>query len=205
MKTLLFLGDSITDCYHNYDTDNLGEGYVRMIAETLGYGFGKVKVINKGVDGLTLSGLDRLWKRDGASLNPDIITILIGINDIGMIKNTGLDPVFALKEFKMNYQLLISQIREQYQVPIVLMEPFIFPHPEEYKNWEPELLEMNRIIRSLVKEMDLTFIPLWPDLLDAAKLYSYPEITVDGIHLTDPGHLIIANKWLNTCGELIDL
>ena len=124
MKTLLFLGDSITDCYHNYDTDNLGEGYVRMIAETLGYGFGKVKVINKGVDGLTLSGLDRLWKRDGASLNPDIITILIGINDIGMIKNTGLDPVFALKEFKMNYQLLISQIREQYQVPIVLMEPY---------------------------------------------------------------------------------
>ena len=44
---------------------------------------------------------------------------------------------------------------------------------------------MNRIIRSLAKEMDLTFIPLWPDLLDAAKLYSYPEITVDGIISAD--------------------
>lgn len=197
MKTLLFLGDSITDCYHNYDTDNLGEGYVRMIAETLGYGFGKVKVINKGVDGFTISRLTQLWKREKDSLSADMITILIGINDIGVIKNTGRDAEFALKEFKMNYELLIQQIKEQYDVPIVLMEPFIFPCPQEYILWENELKEMSGIIEFLAKKHGLTFIPLWDKLRYISEQLSYDEITIDGIHLTELGHRMIAETWLD--------
>lgn len=197
MKTLLFLGDSITDCCHNYDTDNLGEGYVRMIAEKLGYGFGKVKVINKGIDGFTVSGVNRLWMRDSKVFSPDVITILIGINDVGVMKNTFCDPEFALQEFKMNYQLLIQRIREIFDGPIILMEPFIFPCPEEYKTWEPEVAAMNEIIKNLAKQYNLVFISLWDRLLLAADKISYQKVTTDGIHLTDLGHMIITEAWLD--------
>lgn len=197
MKTLLFLGDSITDCYHNFDTDSLGEGYVRKIAEKLGYGFGKVKVVNKGIDGFTISGLNRLWARDHENLTPDVITILIGINDIGVMKNTLRDSEFALQEFKMNYQLLIEKIKESFTGPIILMEPFIFPCPEEFKTWEAELTALNDIIRNLAKKHNLVFIPLWDRLLMACEKTSYQDVTIDGIHLTDFGHEILAETWLN--------
>lgn len=197
MKTLLFLGDSITDCYHNYDTDSLGEGYVRMIAEKLGYGFGKVKVVNKGIDGFTISGVNRLWIRESKNFSPDVITILIGINDIGVMKNGEKDSDFALQEFKMSFKLLIERIRESFAGPIILMEPFVFPCPEEYKNWEPELNEMNDIIKKLAEKYSLTFVPLWDRLLYACEQTSYQQITVDGIHLTDLGHEIIAETWMD--------
>lgn len=196
MKTLLFLGDSITDCFHNYDMDGLGEGYVRMIAEQLGYGFGKVKVVNKGFDGFTISALSRLWERDADHLSFDVLTILIGINDLSVMKNVGMDTAFALKEFKAKYNTLIKKIRQKFQGPILLMEPFIFPYPEAYKLWEEDLKSMSSEISSVAKQNNTLYIPLWERLLYAAKETSCQRITTDGVHLTDLGHAVIANAWL---------
>ncbi|MBR5488179.1 MAG: lipase, partial [Firmicutes bacterium] len=81
MKNLLFLGDSITDCNHYFDPDNLGYGYVRMISYKLKTPDKNYQVFNKGNDGFTVSALRRLWKRSCLNLKPDFITILIGIND----------------------------------------------------------------------------------------------------------------------------
>lgn len=214
MKKLLFLGDSITDCYHSFDVDNLGEGYVRIIAEKLGYGFGNVKVSNMGYDGFTLPALKRLWNRISAEksaaitndteapssnddLNADFITILIGINDIAVMKNTGTDPVFALEEFKIGYKTLIEQIKKSYNCPILLMEPFIFPHPAEYAAWEPELRQMNDIIKKITEIYHIGYLPLWDKLKENADRYGYNTITTDGIHLTTEGHRILADSWLD--------
>ena len=198
MNTILFLGDSITDCYHNYDMDGLGEGYVRMIAEHLGYGFEKVKIINKGFDGFTISALSRMWDRDNVHLSFDLLTILIGINDLAMMKNTGLDMDFSLKEFKMKYNFLIQKIRQKFQGPIILMEPFVFPYPEEYKLWEEDLKIMSGEIKDVAKQHNLIYIPLWERLLHASRETSYQRVTTDGVHLTDLGHAVIANTWLET-------
>ena len=205
MKTLLFLGDSITDCFHNYDTDGLGEGYVRMIAEELGFGFGHVKVINKGFDGFTISALSRLWERDGAHLACDVMTILIGINDLSVIKNTGLDAEFAIKEFKMKYKLLIQKIRQTFQGPILLMEPFVFPYPQAYKRWEADLKLMSEEIKDVAKQNDLVYVPLWERLIYAAKETSYDKITTDGIHLTKLGHAVLAQVWLEAAKKSYDI
>lgn len=203
MKTLLFLGDSITDCYHNYDMDGLGEGYVRMIAEQLKYGSGEVKIINKGFDGFTISALSRMWERDANSLDCDAVTILIGINDLSVMKQTRSDTAFAIKEFKLKYGHLIRSIRQRFQGPIFLMEPFIFPYPEEYKLWEDDLKLMSCEIQSLAQQNQLSYILLWDRLLHAAKETSYSEITTDGVHLTDLGHAVIAQAWFEKLTEEI--
>ena len=196
MKTFLFLGDSITDCNHYFDPENLGFGYVRKIAEKIKTPDSSYQMLNKGNDGFTVSALRRLWNRSGLNLKPDHITILIGINDLAVIKNTGITPSVGLADFREHYQSLIDEIRTVTDCPILLMEPFIFPYPAEYATWEAELQQMNQIIRQLAKDNALTFLPLWNQLFTASKTEGFSEITTDGIHLTGTGHDLLAAQWL---------
>ena len=196
MKTLLFLGDSITDCNHYFDPENLGYGYVRMIEKQINTPDKNYQVQNFGNDGFTVPALRRLWQRKGLNLKPDFITILIGINDLAVIKNTGITPSVGLAQFREQYYALIEDIRVIADCPILLMEPFIFPHPAEYASWEPELHQMNKLIRQLAFDNGLFFLPLWEDLLSAAKKDGFSEITTDGIHLTAEGHKILAGQWI---------
>ena len=196
MKNLVFLGDSITDCNHYFDPDNLGYGYVRMISDKINTPDKNYQVFNKGNDGFTVPALRRLWKRSCLNLKPDFITILIGINDLAVIKNTGITPSVGLSDFRDQYQALIEDIRLMTDCPILLMEPFIFPHPAEYATWEAELYQMNGIIRKLASDNNLGFLPLWENLQSIAKKEGYPEITTDGIHLTSEGHKLLADRWL---------
>ena len=196
MKTLLFLGDSITDCNHYFDPENLGYGYVRMIEKQINTPDKNYQVQNFGNDGFTVPALRRLWQRKGLNLKPDFITILIGINDLAVIKNTGVTPSVGLAQFREQYQALIEDIRLMTDCPILLMEPFIFPHPAEYANWESELHQMNKLIRQLAFDNGLFFLPLWEDLLSTAQKEGFSEITTDGIHLTAEGHKILADQWI---------
>ena len=196
MKRFVFLGDSITDCYHNFDSENLGEGYVRLIHERLYLANKEIQIINKGFDGFTLAALKRLWKQQSDTLLPDVLTILIGINDVGVIHNTGMDPAFALAEFKVSFEVLLNDIRKKYKIPIIIMEPFLFPYPEKYKVWFDTLTKMNQIIKEISQKYNLIHIPLWETMLQMAEKYGYDAITTDGIHLTTNGHSILADKWL---------
>lgn len=196
MKTLLFLGDSITDCNHSFEPENLGYGYVRMISEKMNTPEPKYQVLNKGNDGFTVPAVRRMWKRNCLNLQPDFITILVGINDLAVIKNTGITPSVALAEFREQYQALTEDVRMMTDCPILLMEPFIFPHPAEYSTWEPELHKMSEIIQEITAANDLAFLPLWEKLKNFAKNQGYSATTTDGIHLTEAGHRIIANNWL---------
>lgn len=196
MKDLLFLGDSITDCNHYFDPENLGQGYVRMISDQINTPDKVYQVLNKGNDGFTVPAARRLWKRSCLNLQPDFITILIGINDLAVMRNTGITASVGLADFREQYQTLIDDIRMMTDCPILLMEPFIFPYPAEYSTWEPELHAMSEIIQDIASKNQVTFLPLWENLLLEAKKYGYSEITIDGIHLTKYGHQLIAEKWI---------
>lgn len=196
MKNLLFLGDSITDCNHYFDPENLGQGYVRMIYGKINTPDKIYQVLNKGNDGFTVPAVRRLWKRSCLNLQPDFITILIGINDLAVMRNTGITASVGLADFREQYQTLIDDIRMMTDCPILLMEPFIFPYPAEYSTWEPELHAMSEIIQDIASKNQVTFLPLWENLLLEAKKYGYSEITIDGIHLTKYGHQLIAEKWI---------
>ena len=196
MKDLLFLGDSITDCNHYFDPENLGQGYVRMIYGKINTPDKIYQVLNKGNHGFTVPAVRRLWKRSCLNLQPDFITILIGINDLAVMRNTGITASVGLADFREQYQTLIDDIRMMTDCPILLMEPFIFPYPAEYSTWEPELHAMSEIIQDIASKNQVTFLPLWENLLLEAKKYGYSEITIDGIHLTKYGHQLIAEKWI---------
>ena len=81
MTILTCLGDSITDCEHCFSRDFLGNGYVKMLSDCLKRDGSDYQVRNYGTDGFTINRLLQRIQGD-SDFTSDIITILIGINDI---------------------------------------------------------------------------------------------------------------------------
>ena len=199
MKNFVFLGDSITDAERLWipEYNGLGNGYVQLLAEKLSNNF---TVINKGHDSFTLPFLLRNLTTDCLSLSPAAVSILIGINDIGVAKNTGKN--LRAQEFAYNYDTLIRRLLEASISSVFLLSPFVFSRPQEYLNWLPEVREVENTIEALARQYQLPFLPLQERMQESEKQYGTEMLTPDGIHLTPFGHELLAKWWLEAFADL---
>lgn len=190
--TYVFIGDSITCANRLWLPENggLGDGYVSMIAQSLKMVLPDALILNKGYDGFTVPALMRRLSEDCIFKNPDYVTVLAGINDIGIAMNTGV----SLKEqnFAGSYDRLLSRLCCGTHAAILCAAPFIFPHPQEYANWIPLIRETENIIAALCARYHISFVPLHDTLNKIAVQNGYDFITPDGIHLTEAGHRLLA-------------
>ena len=199
MKNFVFLGDSITDAERLWlpEYNGLGNGYVQLLAEKLSHEF---TVINKGHDTFTLPFLLRNLETDCLSFSPAAVSILIGINDIGVAKNTGKS--LRAQEFASIYDTLIRRLLEASISSVFLLSPFIFSRPQEYLNWLPEVREVENTIENLARQYQLPFLPLQERMQESEKQYGTEMLTPDGIHLTPFGHELLAKWWLEAFAGL---
>ena len=209
---IICLGDSITDCSHLFNDFPLGNGYVQMLSEM----FNKkisirqpvsrsgnpdssnvVQIKNYGFDGFTVARvLDNIRQHRISLHRSPIITLLIGINDIGLMMNTDRtadQQKQMMSEFSDHYEELLKLLTADAR-QVILMEPFIFPHPEEYRIWIPYVRIMSKLIRKLSEKYRLPFLPLHDDLNEIATEEGFDAVTIDGIHLTAHGHELLARK-----------
>ena len=198
MKNFVFLGDSITDAERLWipEYNGLGNGYVQLLAEKLSNNF---TVINKGHDTFTLPFLLRNLECDCLSFFPAAVSILIGINDIGVAKNTGKS--LRAQEFAYNYDTLIRRLLEASISSVFLLSPFVFSRPQEYLNWLPEVQKVENTMEALARQYQLPFLPLQERMQEAEK-YGTDALTPDGIHLTAFGHELLAKWWLEAFADL---
>lgn len=196
MKTLLFLGDSITDAGRLFSKcpDGLGDGYVAALDSMINDGAVNFRLINKGHDGFTVPRIISRLPQDCYPFKPDIVSILAGINDAAVCMNTGI----SLEDygFTDHYENLLLSVRSHTTAKIICAGPFIFPYPREYLNWIPLVREMEQRIRELAAKYRITYTPLQDPLNEAAQEYGWEKITVDGVHLTGLGHRLAAEAWL---------
>lgn len=198
MTHLLCLGDSITDCGRLFDDPPLGRGYVRILSRKLGEKGQNWHITNCGVDGFTTARLLTNAEPFYLPLQADIITVLIGINDIGIMMNTRRTPAQQAEMMKntlQQYRKLLLYLSKGCH-RLVLMEPFIFPWPQEYQGWIPHVRTLSQGIRSLAKEFHHPYLLLHDSLNEAAKQQGMAALTIDGIHLTHTGHELLAEKLL---------
>ena len=188
----LFLGDSITDANHLWlpETNGLGDGYVAMLADRLG---SDTLITNKGIDGFTVSALLERLQRGFLKGHPDVISLLIGINDIGVALNTGVTLEQLL--FTENYRTVLMHLLDT-GAKLLCSGPFIFPHPQKYQIWIPYVLELEQIMEEIWSSLSVPFIPLHSYLTSLVKNGDYDAVTTDGIHLTAYGHKMLAEYLL---------
>lgn len=189
--TFLFIGDSVTDCGRLDDSDGLGNGYVRVLAtspELAG-----ATVINRGISGNRVVDLAARWETDVLSLRPDVVTVLIGINDTWRRYDSG-DPTPA-DRFEHGYRALLETL----DVPLVLMEPFVLPVNAEQQRWRGEDLdEKIAVVHELATTFGAHLVPLDAALTARAVGETAAALADDGVHPTDRGHELIAGLWLDT-------
>lgn len=201
--TLLFIGDSIMDCGRDRnDSADLGRGFPLFISGYLQTSMPQKRLayINKGIGGDTLSDLKERWEKDCLESQPDIVTLLIGINDVWKNQdNKHLVTESERVRFEADYRFLLKSLHQRTDARVILMEPFVLPYPKNRMDWRQDLDPRIQIVRKMAKEYQTEIIPL-DGLLNAQGIkdgFSY-YTGEDGVHPTIAGHGFIAKAWLET-------
>lgn len=206
MRTILFQGDSITDAGRSGEDDsNMGFGYPTLVSAELGLDdINQYRMLNRGVSGDRIIDLYARVKTDIIHLNPDIISILIGVNDIGreIYEHNGMD---ADKAFQI-YCMLLEEIQEALPAAeILILEPFLLRGTATEPYWEKFLggvLEIAKMEKEAAEKYGLPFIPLQDKFDEAARLAPNDYWLRDGIHPTMAGHGMIKREWIRAFRDL---
>jgi lysophospholipase L1-like esterase len=192
---VLFQGDSITDGNRGRSADPnhiLGHGYVFLIAARHGaaYPEAAVEFINRGVSGNTVLDLEKRWQKDVMDLKPDLLSVLIGVNDNG--KNV------PFEQYEATYDRLLAEARAANpKLRIVLCEPFLKPTG----NLDPGIEKRREIVGTLAAKYGAALVRFQP-VFDAAAKKAPAEYWVwDKVHPTYRGHQLMADEWERTVRE----
>ena len=232
MKTILFQGDSITDCsrYRKATDDKqngrafwsdgklfkkitaMGEGYPKLVSEELtAKAPGAYKFYNRGVGGDRIPDVYARIVKDIIKLNPDYMSLLIGVNDVWRnfdSDGTGTGTV----RFEKVYNMLIEELKEEFpELKMIIMGPFLLhgtasdnraEEPDRFERFSSDVAEMADIAKKLAEKHGFKFIDLQAMFDEAVKTIPAIELTGDGVHPTLKGHELIKNEWLKVFAEI---
>ncbi len=203
--TILFQGDSITDGNRikNNTTDlnhQIGHSYAYVISGKLGaqYPQDGLQFLNRGISGHRLYDLAQRWQADCLDLQPDVLSILVGVNDVHF--SVFGDKKLDISDFETTYKTLINRTQlNNPDVKIILCEPFSFclgGPAQQWDVWQNLLTRVQDSVRTVARETSVYFLPL-QHMFDSLAQNPQPSYWLwDGVHPTESGHWMIANAWL---------
>lgn len=203
---VLFQGDSITDAGRNRDRANLpndpaglAEGYAGRIARKLLAKHPDWKCYNHGISGNRSIDLLTRWERDSLDLEPDVVSILIGVNDTWHRHIGGTS--IPVPRYEALYRMVLDDTRERRpDCRLVLCQPFALPGGAFKDEWMPELRERMAVVRRLAADYGATFVPFQEMFEREMQKRPAAELAGDGVHPTELGHDLMAAAWLEATG-----
>ena len=201
---ILFQGDSITDASRKKDDLNfnsasaLGNGYAMIAASELLFRHADkgLKIFNKGISGNKVYQLAERWQKDALDLRPQVLSILIGVNDywhrkLNLYKGTP-------KIYRDDYDALLTRTKEKYpNIRFIIGEPFALKGIKAVdESWFPEFDEYRRAARELADKFDAVFIPYQSIYEEASRKVPGVHWTYDGVHPSLAGAHLMAHSWL---------
>ncbi|WP_193104118.1 GDSL-type esterase/lipase family protein [Brachybacterium sp. FME24] len=201
-RTLLFIGDSITDCSRGEDPAGLGYGYVRLLAEHFAAHEPTSRVLNRGIGGDKVADLVARFGTDCLDLDPQVVTIYVGVNDAWHYYTRG--ELVTPETFEEGYRYLLDQLSAtRPAVPVLLVVPFVADITDEMAQIHDDLDAKVAIIRDLAREFRHRVVDLEVVLERAWTAGHTPaSIAADGVHPAIAGHRLIADAWLATFDEV---
>ena len=199
---ILFQGDSITDCGRRtsggcgYETEGVGPGYPGLLKSRILRDHpdrDDIEFINRAISGNRIVDLYARWRVDAINLAPDILSILVGVNDSWHEKSgNGVE----IPRAERIYRELVFWTKEKLpSVRLVLLEPFTLPFGAGAEVASDVALR-SAYTRRIAEESGAIFLPL-QSIFDEACRTSRPEHwSPDGVHLTPAGHQLVADAWL---------
>ncbi len=197
---ILFQGDSITDMGRSRERDlHMGAGYPAMVAGLLGVEYpGRVECVNRGVSGDRIVDMYARWRADCVGLQPDVVSILVGINDLGLkwLNDNGVE----LDRFEQVYDMLLAYTRQCLpNVKLMVLEPFVALGDTTRERWEDFRRDgclYAEAARRVAEKHGAVFVPLQGAFEEAARRAPMDFWLVDGVHPSQAGHMLIARAWM---------
>lgn len=202
---ILFQGDSITDADRDRsDCHNMGNGYPQYAAKYLKEYFPAIdfEFINYGISGDKIADVLSRTQEQIIDVQPDIVSILIGINDTWHVAETRqwLDNA----EFERRYRTVLEEIKNKTSAKIVIIEPFLLP-AEDKRFFREDLDPKIQVVRKLAIEYSDLFIPLDGILAAQCVKEDYRGISEDGVHPTyGHGSDFIGRIYADYVSEIIE-
>ena len=208
--TILFQGDSITDCGREkcggagFDCHGLGPGYPGMIASRLQCDRPEVDwtFINLGISGNRVVDLYARWKKDCLNLRPDVVSILIGVNDTWheVVRQNGVE----VPRYARIYRELLAWTKEVLpKVKFVLLDPFLCPEAGECAAMIDDVAERRKVVVELAAEFGAVHIKSQELFDDAARRAPQSHWSADGVHPTPAGQQLIADAWIAAAATIL--
>lgn len=206
---IVLLGDSITDAGRSRGSDfnlaDYGFGYPSFIAGELLSKDDTYRIYNRGISGDRIVDLYARIKKDVWNLQPDVLSIHIGINDVWH-EIEGKNGV-EIERFNKIYRMLLDDTKERLpDVKIMLMEPFVLNNgkiEQGYFDRLNEVREYAKAIKAIAVDYDCAYVPLQETLNKAAEKFGAEHILPDCVHPSIAGAKIIADEWLKVFNEKI--
>ena len=200
---LVFQGDSITDMkWGRNEKDRnhyLGHSYVYLIASRLGVDLPKVglDVYNRGMSGHKVRDLRDRWQSDAIDLKPDLLSILVGVNDVGR-HLSGVD----VARWEDDYRFMLDASRsDNPALRLVLLDPFVLASGrlssiDAFDAWRRQVERLIPVVARLATDFDAVHIRTQQVFDDAASAVSPEHWIWDGVHPLPQGHELIAREWI---------
>jgi lysophospholipase L1-like esterase len=205
---ILFQGDSITDGGRQRTGNDfnhiMGQGYAYILAAQIGAESPERDFVflNRGVSGNRVSDLAARWQEDVIAYQPALLSILVGINDVGA---TG-DSAETLDQYEIAYDRLLARtIAALPTTKIVLGVPFLLPVGKRQGSYAAEMLELKKrqeVVVRLGAKYHLPVIDYQRLFDEAATKVPASRWSWDGIHPTYAGHGLMAREWLRVVNSL---
>jgi len=203
-QVILFQGDSITDSGRNKEDTgfntarNLGSGYPLLAGAALlnKYEALNLKVYNKGISGNKVYQLAERWDKDCLDLKPDVLSILIGVNDLWHKLNGTYNGTIEI--YRNDYIALLERTMKALpNVKLIICEPFAVNGVKAVDDkWYPEFYDYQKSAREIAKQFRATFIPFQSVYDEAQKRAPGSYWTGDGVHPTLAGAQLMAKAWM---------
>ena len=192
---VLFQGDSITDWGRNRDDfHDLGGGYPKFAAEAIKnrHPDTEFEFINLGISGNKVADLVDRWQTDCIDIKPDVVSILIGVNDVW--HRSGDRSWLPTDEFTAQYRSILTETKEKTSAKIIMLEPYL-AYTDDKAFFREDLAPKIEAVRGLAREYADIFIPL-DGIIAAASVHSAPTSwAYDGVHPTEAGAHLIAKHY----------
>lgn len=201
---ILFQGDSITDAGRSFEDPHLlGVGYVKYAAEFLQEAYPQIEFefINLGISGNQTKDLVARLDKEFIEVQPDIVSILIGVNDVW---HHAEDRSWIPDEdFEARYRTVLQAIKEKTNAKIMMLEPFLIP-VEDKLYFREDLYKKIEIERKLAREYADVYLPT-DGLLASAYIGNEPTLfAADGVHPTAYGAEFIGKLYCDYMKKIID-
>lgn len=200
---VLFQGDSITDCGRNRDDHwSLGCGYPLLTAGMFGAAHPEKNVtfLNRGISGDRVKDLTARWKQDCLALEPTVLSVYIGINDTWRRYDSN-DPT-SVESYEEGYRKLLDQALAVSNPKLVIVEPFVLPHPADREAWREDLDPKIAAVRRIARDYNAAYVALDGLFAQASTKAPCEFWAGDGVHPSPAGHVLIAKAWLEAVGAL---